>query len=275
MQETGAENSTGWEVLNKLKRDGDFDYLTQKLLDRLKKNGELRNYIVSKVEQCFVLNKPGAEITNPRQLYDAILDEIKNPVLEKISEATWKVLDSEDELGKEVNEICEGAYLQICDTKHKAPPSPEVSSSNSLNSFDWELIEPPGFTRSVGQQFVCCELQQSLSHSFDQQLMDGGGQQLGGREDKESTGPSFSVGKDINEPPGYFATEQKSYHRELESYSNDNKPFKSVGLVHLSNHQGPKSYDPVLPYRHNQSDSDRGVHRKKPSFWRGSNSKKF
>ncbi|KAH9317274.1 hypothetical protein KI387_019043, partial [Taxus chinensis] len=39
--------------------------------------GELRNYIVSKVEQSFVLNTPGAETMSPSHLYDAILDEIK------------------------------------------------------------------------------------------------------------------------------------------------------------------------------------------------------
>ncbi|GJW09025.1 hypothetical protein Tco_1571448 [Tanacetum coccineum] len=63
-------------VISKLKDDGDFDKLRLKLIRKLKHKEELRDNIVSIVKQSVAINRPGAENMKPRQLYDAIHEEV-------------------------------------------------------------------------------------------------------------------------------------------------------------------------------------------------------
>ncbi|KAK9984505.1 hypothetical protein SO802_034030 [Lithocarpus litseifolius] len=64
------------DVIAKLKDDGDFDNLRLKIIRKLKDNEELRNEIISIVQQSAALNRAGAENMKPRQISDAIYDEV-------------------------------------------------------------------------------------------------------------------------------------------------------------------------------------------------------
>ncbi|KAF5195751.1 hypothetical protein FRX31_014662 [Thalictrum thalictroides] len=64
------------EVISKLKDDGDFDKLRLKIIKKVKENEELRNNIIATVKQSAALNRAGAEKFKPRELSDAIHEEI-------------------------------------------------------------------------------------------------------------------------------------------------------------------------------------------------------
>ncbi|TYK19454.1 hypothetical protein E5676_scaffold443G001070 [Cucumis melo var. makuwa] len=68
---------SGEAVIEKLKDDGDFDKLRLKIIRKLKDNEELRNNIVAIVKQSAALNRAGTENVKPRQISDAIYDELK------------------------------------------------------------------------------------------------------------------------------------------------------------------------------------------------------
>ncbi|XP_010264154.1 PREDICTED: uncharacterized protein LOC104602240 [Nelumbo nucifera] len=154
------------EVIAKLKDDGDFDKLRLKIIRKLKENEDLRNSIVSMVKQSAALNRPGAENLKPRQLSDAIHEEMGEKVMGQISDRLWKVIRSSDGMKNEITDTVQSVYNKLVNPKKEvtevsSPKNPstvkkEAASSNGspaipssereVTSSDIEPEEPPGFS---------------------------------------------------------------------------------------------------------------------------------
>lgn len=80
---------------------------------------ELRNEIISIVKQAAALNRAGAENMKPRQLSDAIHDEIRNKVNSRISDALWEIIRSHDGMKGEITETVQSVYDRLVNPKGK------------------------------------------------------------------------------------------------------------------------------------------------------------
>ncbi|KAL8200876.1 hypothetical protein R6Q57_012215 [Mikania cordata] len=98
------------DVISKLKDDGDFDRLRLMIIRKLKENEELRSNIVSTVKQSVAINRPGAEKMKPRQLSDAIHQEVGVKLNEQISDVLWEIIRSPDGMEKEITETVKSVY---------------------------------------------------------------------------------------------------------------------------------------------------------------------
>ncbi|XP_077236982.1 uncharacterized protein LOC143878594 [Tasmannia lanceolata] len=120
MEESGSTKEiTEEEVIGKLKDDGDFDNLRLKIIRKLKDNEDLRNSIISAVKHSEVLNRQGAENLKPRQLSDAIHEEIGSKVMSQISDAVWDIIRSGDGMKNEITETVESVYNKFLNPKGK------------------------------------------------------------------------------------------------------------------------------------------------------------
>nr|GEW79140.1 hypothetical protein [Tanacetum cinerariifolium] len=155
-----------WDVISKLKDDGDFDKLRLKLIRKLKHNEELRDNIVSIVRQSVAINRPGAENMKPRQLSDAIHEEVGSKLNEQISDVLWEIIRSPDGMKREITETVKAVCHKLSRTKrdddaessggdqkrtrkeydyHKS----NVASTIEVDDIsDNELKEPPGFSHT-------------------------------------------------------------------------------------------------------------------------------
>ncbi|KAF8412348.1 hypothetical protein HHK36_000310 [Tetracentron sinense] len=160
------------EVISKLKDDGDFDRLRLKIIRKLKDNEDLRNSIISTVKQSAALNRAGAENLKPRQLSDAIHEEIGSKVMDQISDSLWEIIRSSDGMKSEITETVQSVYNKLVNPKGKEvdessfpgePMSVEKEAANNgvlaisacemdYASSDSELKEPPGFSLCDHQQ---------------------------------------------------------------------------------------------------------------------------
>lgn len=155
------------EVISKLKDDGDFDKLRLKIIRKLKENEDLRNSIISMVKQSAALNCPGVESMKPRQLSDAIHQEVGDKVMSQVSDSLWEIIRSSDGMKSEITETVRSVYNKLLN-----PRGNEERGSSSLNSLvpvlkqadniisqtaspdevvgmsDNEPEEPPGFSLS-------------------------------------------------------------------------------------------------------------------------------
>ncbi|XP_027336268.1 uncharacterized protein LOC113850100 [Abrus precatorius] len=146
------------EVIAKLKDDGDFDRLRLKIVRKLKDNGELRQHITSIVKQSVALNRAGAENMKPRQLSDAIYEEVGDKVMSQISDSLWQIIRSSDGMKSEIMETVQSVYDKLANPKGKdeVPTSDmkpilrqgETASNTEVddNLHENEPTEPPGFT---------------------------------------------------------------------------------------------------------------------------------
>ncbi|KAK3224740.1 hypothetical protein Dsin_004602 [Dipteronia sinensis] len=152
------------EVISKLKDDGDFDRLRLKIIRKIKDNEELRNSIISVVKQSAALNRAGAENMKPRQLSDAIYEEVGDKVQSQISEGLWAIIKSEDGMKSEIAETVDSVYNKLVNpggirvvepsTQDVAPVNKEADNNGSMKASagevddtvsDNEPKEPPGF----------------------------------------------------------------------------------------------------------------------------------
>lgn len=132
MMNNNKARISGEEVLTKLKDDGDFDKLRLKIIRELKDDAELRDNIISMVKQSVVLNRPGAETMKPRQLSDAIHEEIGNKVMSRISDGVWKIIRSGSEMKAEIIETVQSVYNKLLDPKVNEDDEPPMRSDLSL-----------------------------------------------------------------------------------------------------------------------------------------------
>ncbi|XWS49849.1 hypothetical protein CRYUN_Cryun12cG0038400 [Craigia yunnanensis] len=158
------------EVIEKLKDDGDFDKLRLKIIRKLKDNEELRNNIIAAVKQSAALNHPGAEKMKPRQLSDAIHDEVGNKVMGQISDSLWEIIRSEGGMRSEITETVQSVYNKLANPLGKekgessihdmVPFEKEAENNGSTKASagrvddtlsDGDPREPPGFSLSNNQ----------------------------------------------------------------------------------------------------------------------------
>ncbi|WZY97610.1 hypothetical protein YC2023_069939 [Brassica napus] len=111
------------EVVQKLKDDGDFDRLRVNIIRRLKDNvtplcfapsEELRNKMISLVKTA--LNRPGAQNMKPRQLSDAIFEQVGSKMLSQLSDGLWGIIRSEDGMKSEIRETVQSVYATLSNT---------------------------------------------------------------------------------------------------------------------------------------------------------------
>lgn len=155
------------DVISKLKDDGDFDRLRLKIIRKLKENEELRNSIVSIVKQSVALNRPGAENMKPRQLSDAIHQEVGGKVNEQISDGLWEIIRSPDGMKSEITETVKSVYDKLSRPKQdengessghdpKRTRKEHDGHKSNLGSTDGlsdnEPKEPPGFSQTDTHQ---------------------------------------------------------------------------------------------------------------------------
>ncbi|KAK6915661.1 hypothetical protein RJ641_020778 [Dillenia turbinata] len=101
------------DVLETLMNDGTIDAIRLKIINQLKANEELKNTTITMVEQSKVLNTPGAEKQTKRELFDALRQELENPVLEMASKSVWELILDENGLGKEISEMVEKVFCRL------------------------------------------------------------------------------------------------------------------------------------------------------------------
>ncbi|XP_060180019.1 uncharacterized protein LOC132609862 [Lycium barbarum] len=159
------------DVICKLKDDGDFDILRLKIVRKLKENEELRNSIIATVKESVALNRPGVENLKPRQLSDAIYQEVGDKVMGKISEDLWSTIRTGDGIQTEITQTVQSVYnkllypqlneagessshsdLQPAKNGVESNGHIAASGSGSALSVDAEPSEPPGFARLGSNQ---------------------------------------------------------------------------------------------------------------------------
>lgn len=158
--ESSEEVVSKEEVIAKLKDDGDFDRLRLKIVRKLKDNEELRQDITSIVKQSVSLNRAGAENLKPRQLSDAIYEEVGDKVMSQISDSLWQIIRSGDGMKSEIIETVQSVYEKLAKPNGKdevmlsasdVMPIQRQGETTSAAEIDDTLHEnepnePPGFT---------------------------------------------------------------------------------------------------------------------------------
>ncbi|KAI3727556.1 hypothetical protein L6452_16172 [Arctium lappa] len=220
------------DVISKLKDDGDFDRLRLKIIRKLKENEELRNSIVSIVKQSVALNRPGAENMKPRQLSDAIHQEVGGKVNEQISDGLWEIIRSPDGMKSEITETVKSVYDKLSRPKqdengessghvpkrirkeHDGHRSNLGSTDEADGLSDNEPKEPPGFSQTVTHQ-IDIGLQQTKPEGNILLVMEEEGKEKPEKplENDGSSPPGFNQQKeegdddgsdeDLDAPPGF------------------------------------------------------------------------
>ncbi|XP_031482364.1 uncharacterized protein LOC116252329 [Nymphaea colorata] len=113
---SGVPTPTAEEVISKIKDDGDFDRLRLKIISQLKSNEALRSNIVLAVKRSKTLSNASRNV-KPRQLLDAVYQEIGNDVRGQMSDAVWQVIRSNDGMKKEIFETVETVYSKMVDER--------------------------------------------------------------------------------------------------------------------------------------------------------------
>ncbi|KAL5541007.1 hypothetical protein UlMin_042580 [Ulmus minor] len=155
------------EVIAKLKDDGDFDRLRLKIIRKLKDDEHLRETISSIVKKSEALNRSGSENMKPRQLSDAIYQEVGGEVMSQISDGLWGIIRSNDGMKSEITETVQSVYDRLMNPKGKVDVdsstshimpvqkaegnkdstlAPAIEVEKSLSEYDPK--EPPGFAIS-------------------------------------------------------------------------------------------------------------------------------
>ncbi|CAK9225282.1 unnamed protein product [Sphagnum troendelagicum] len=160
MQESGGDAGstalgptvTPDQVLKSLMNDGHFDDLRVKILNQLKQNEEIRKYTSMLVEQSKVLNTPGAESKNRRELFEALRRELEGPVLERASKAAWELILSKEGVGKEITEKVDAVYTRLSENDMSAASShyPPTSNFQDRATGDLSSARHPLHARSSG-----------------------------------------------------------------------------------------------------------------------------
>ncbi|KAI3430078.1 uncharacterized protein J3R85_008370 [Psidium guajava] len=207
------------DVIARLKDDGDFDRLRLKLIRNLKDNEELRYKIIATVKQSAALNRPGAENLKPRQLSDAIYEEVGSKVMGQISESLWEIIRSADGMKSEIEDTVQYMCSKLLNPSGKDMQTPmqtmEYSTSYVVPSSETSAVFnnerkkplgscPPSNNQSDGEQHNE-KAQVTLSHEkgFSEGL-------------RNEQNPSHEVltpdDVDVAMPPGFSADGK---HRKL------------------------------------------------------------
>ncbi|KAL2235757.1 UNVERIFIED_CONTAM: hypothetical protein Sindi_1307900 [Sesamum indicum] len=99
------------------------------------------------VKQSAALNRPGAENMKPRQLSDAIHQEIGDKVMSQISDGVWNIIRAADGMKAEITETVQSVYDKLSNPQGK--DNGESSSHNDSPSVRGELDNNGGATGAV------------------------------------------------------------------------------------------------------------------------------
>ncbi|XP_043718265.1 uncharacterized protein LOC122666189 [Telopea speciosissima] len=145
--ESSSSRFSAEEVISKLKDDGDFDRLRLKIIRKLKEDEDLRNSIISMVKQSETLNRQGADHLKPRQLSDAIHEEIGDKVMAQISDGVWTVIRSSDGMKSEITDTVKSVYDKLANPKGKEVD--ESSLASDPRSVDKQTARNDTLTVSI------------------------------------------------------------------------------------------------------------------------------
>ncbi|KAG6382293.1 hypothetical protein SASPL_158038 [Salvia splendens] len=183
MIDTGSNGSGGRVkpevVISTLKDDGDFDRLRRKTIRKLKDDEELRSNIISMVKQSAALSRPGVESMKPRQLSDAIHQEIGAKLMNQISDGLWNIIKSADGMQSEIKETVRSVYDKLSNpggkdngessSRKDSSPGNKLESRDAAGAFaakepdNLDYDAPPGFS----------SLETRVTNSHDIVLYDG------------------------------------------------------------------------------------------------------
>ncbi|KAL0923665.1 hypothetical protein M5K25_007731 [Dendrobium thyrsiflorum] len=121
---------TAEDVVKKIKDDGDFDALRLKIIRAVKENEDLRKNIVDQVKQSDVLNDEGSEDLKPRQLSDAIYQELGRKIMGQISDEIWKAIQLNDSIKEDIRSTVEHVFNKMVSTEAL---NPKVSNNSSFS----------------------------------------------------------------------------------------------------------------------------------------------
>ncbi|PKA58141.1 hypothetical protein AXF42_Ash019845 [Apostasia shenzhenica] len=134
MEETQLPTAEG--VLEKIKDDGDFDALRLKIIKKVKDNEELRNSIMSQIKESNVLNQEGSEDMKPRQLSDAIYQELGRKIMGQISDEIWRVIRSDGSIQGDIKGTVENVCKKMVnpESQEKIDASPSNIRENIIDA---------------------------------------------------------------------------------------------------------------------------------------------
>ncbi|KAI0520539.1 hypothetical protein KFK09_008015 [Dendrobium nobile] len=121
---------TAEDVMKKIKDDGDFDALRLKIIRAVKENEDLRKNIVDQVKQSDILNHEGSEDLKPRQLSDAIYQELGRKIMGQISDEIWKTIRLNDSIKDDIKSTVEHVFNKMVGTEAQGT---QVSSNSSFS----------------------------------------------------------------------------------------------------------------------------------------------
>ncbi|KAH0464894.1 hypothetical protein IEQ34_004997 [Dendrobium chrysotoxum] len=121
---------TAEDVMKKIKDDGDFDALRLKIIRAVKENEDLRKSIVDQVKQSDVLNHEGSEDLKPRQLSDAIYQELGRKIMGQISDEIWKTIRLNDSIKDDIRSTVEHVFNKMVSTEAQGS---KVSNNSSFS----------------------------------------------------------------------------------------------------------------------------------------------
>ncbi|XP_020570825.1 uncharacterized protein LOC110017974 [Phalaenopsis equestris] len=115
------------DVVKKIKDDGDFDTLRLKIIRAVKENEELRKSIIDQVKRSDILNKDGSEDMKPRQLSDAIYEELGRKITGQISDEIWKTI----RLNESIKDDIKGTVEHVINKMVNPMPQTSLGSNPS------------------------------------------------------------------------------------------------------------------------------------------------
>ncbi|CAH9111937.1 unnamed protein product [Cuscuta epithymum] len=139
------------DVITKIKEDGDFDRLRLKVVRKVKDDEELHNNIMSAVRQSKALNHPSAKRLKPRQLSDAIYEEVGTKVMSEISDNIWKVIRSVDGIKNEIAETVQSVCKRLLN-----PNAHQEGQTSSNENFEADA-------KGLGSNSGTCAVNGTLS----------------------------------------------------------------------------------------------------------------
>ncbi|KAK9143632.1 hypothetical protein Syun_013032 [Stephania yunnanensis] len=197
------------QVIEKLKDDGDFDKLRLKIIRKLKENEELRNSIISEVKQSAAIDRAGADNLKPRQLSDAIHEEIGNKVMSQISDALWQVIRSNDGMQSEIRETVESVYNTLLNPRGKDVDEVEPYPGDEPNPIQNEALSSSPATSPCERENSpsSSEPKQPPGFSDDNCLQPNNGQEEHGEETEVAMDHDQECGAEMEHEPN---TREKS-----------------------------------------------------------------
>ncbi|XP_047258309.1 uncharacterized protein LOC107851456 [Capsicum annuum] len=233
MENDNGKRIRGEDLICKLKDDGDFDVLRIKIVRKLKENEELRKNIIATVKESAALNRPGAENMRPRQLSDAIFQEVGDKVMGKISDELWNTIRTGDGIQTEITQTIQSVYNkllnpQLNEAGESASHSDLQPARNGVESnghiavsgsgidatvsADAEPKKPPGFARLSSNQNSKSEQNESSKEESGLPVpTDGKTRETYTKSDTDSSLDLVPDKMDAGAPPGFaIGTKEKN-----------------------------------------------------------------